>query len=155
MDIRDARLSEAGTLAEVFYRSVREGAVGPYSPAQCEAWAPQRPTADHWAARIAGLETVLAERDGRIVGFMSLNPGDGDLDLAYVLPEVKGTGVARSLYAVLENRARSRGLTRLHTHASHLAKPFFTAQGWRVDRANRIDRSGVTLDNWIMSKRLS
>ncbi len=155
MEYRSARPEDAGALAHVYFRAVREGAVDAYSPEQRAAWAPCEPEADKWRDRIAGLNTIVAESENGIVGFMSLNPDDGDLDLAFVLPEAKGTGVAKTLYAILENHARSRNMRRLHTQASHLARPFFERQGWTVHRENQVERQGVTLTNWIMDKSLT
>lgn len=90
MQLRDAAAADAGTLAHVFFRAVREGALGPYSAAQCAAWVSACPTADQWANRIDGLDTIVAAQDGQIVGFMAWNTANGVLDLAFVLPEVRG-----------------------------------------------------------------
>ena len=155
MDYRAARPQDAGALAHVFFRAVREGAASAYTCEERAAWAPKEPEAEAWQARIAGLTTVVAEDQSGIVGFMSLNTDDGDLDLAFVLPEAKGTGVAKALYAMIENHARSRKIRRLHTRASHLARPFFERQGWTVQRENQVERQGVTLTNWIMDKTLT
>jgi len=141
-------------LASVYFRAVREGAAEAYTQEQRKAWAPSLPDTAQWKDRIAGLNTVVAEGERGIVGFMSLNPDDGDLDLAFVVPEAKGTGVAKALYAMVENHARSQKLPRLHTHASHVARPFFEGQGWTVRRDNKIERQGVSLTNWIMDKTL-
>ena len=155
MEYRAAREADAGPLAEVYYRAVHEGAAEAYSKEQRAAWAPSIPSAEAWRHRLEGLSTIVAEEGGQIVGFMSLNPHDGDLDLAFVLPEVRGTGVAKALYAVLEDQARTQGLDRLHTHASHVARPFFEGQGWTVLAENTVERQGVALTNWIMEKRLT
>ena len=155
MQLRDATVDDTDALAGVFFRAVREGALGPYSDAECTAWAPMRPTAEYWAKRISGLDVVVAERGSTVLGFMSWNTGDGDLDQAFVLPEVRGQGVANAIYAVIENRARSRKVARLHTYASHLAKPFFLRQGWAVLGENQVDLSGVHLTNWRMEKALT
>lgn len=152
---RRAQATDAGALADVFYRAVREGAREAYSEYQCAAWAPERPSDDAWRARLEGLDTVLAEGDGRVMGFMSLNPEDGDLDLAFVIPEARGQGISDALYVMLENRARTVGLPLLHTHASPMARSFFGRHGWQTDRANTVERRGVQLSNWIMHKSLT
>lgn len=155
MLLRDAVADDIADLTDVFFRAVREGALGPYSETECAAWAPCRPTPEYWAKRIEGLDTIVADQDGKIVGFMAWNKGDGDLDLAFVLPEMRGKGVTNAIYAMVENRARSQGAPRLHAHASHLAKPFFMRQGWDVLRENQVDLEGICLTNWVMEKSLS
>lgn len=154
MWVRAAEAGDMEALAEVFFVAVREGAAPAYDAAQRAAWAGAQPTAEQWAERLAGLETVVAEDSGVVVGFMSVRASDGDLDLAFVRPEVRGTGVAAALYAALENRMRVAGVARLHTRASHMAKPFFERQGWAVVRPNTVTRAGQTLDNWVMEKTL-
>ena len=152
MWVRDALAHEAGTLAQLFWRAVREGH-SPYDEAARAAWAPECPTAEDFAARLTGLETLVAEQDG-LVGFMSLG-ADGYLDLAFVLPDHRGTGVADRLYSVLEGRARARRQTRLTTHASLMAQPFFARHGWQILAPDPVMRRGVLLDRTVMEKRLN
>lgn len=108
-----------------------------------------------WEDRLAAADTVVAVKGGAAVGFMSLDPTRGYLDLAFVLPEAMGQGVAAALYAVLEGRARALGLACLTTEASHLAEPFFARHGWRVVRRQRVERHGVMLSNALMEKALT
>ena len=155
MWVREARAQDAGALAAIFYRGVQIGAADRYSQAQRDVWAGAQPTADAWAARLDGLLTLVADAGEGPIGFMSLRLEDGYLDLAFVDPDRRGTGVTRDIYAVLENRARAAGLTQLTTHASHMAKPFFLREGWSVQSGNTIERAGITLENWIMEKALA
>jgi putative acetyltransferase len=78
---------------------------------------------------------------------------DGLIDMAFVLPEMMGRGVASTLYASIEDHAVSSGLSELRTEASHLARPFFERHGWRVINAQTVDCNGVTLENYYMTKR--
>ena len=153
MEVRSYRDGDANALGEVFHRSVREGAVSRYDAAQVAAWSPDVPSGEAWAARLAGAETVVATEGGLPVGFMSLDVA-GYLDLAFVVPEVMGRGVADALYAVLEGRARVAGQVCLTTEASLLAEPFFARHGWRVVARQEVERRGVTLKNARMEKRL-
>lgn len=141
-------------LGRIFHRAVHEGASLRYTPQECHAWSPEAPATPKWENRLAEAETFVAETDEGPVGFMSLYPERSYLDLAYILPEAMGTGVAATLYAVLETRARSLGLTRLTTEASLLAEPFFRRQGWRLVQRQRVERLGVLLSNAVMEKRL-
>ncbi|NNE81109.1 MAG: GNAT family N-acetyltransferase [Silicimonas sp.] len=153
--IRSYQTGDAPALAEIFHRAVREGASGVYSEAERAAWSPTMPRGDAWERRLACAETAVAEEGGRPVGFMTLDLQQGYLDLAFVLPEVMGQGVASSLYAVIESRARAAGLGRLTSEASLLAEPVFAARGWRVLRRQTVVRSGIEIANAIMEKELS
>lgn len=152
--IRSYRDGDAQALGRIFHRAVHEGASVRYSPDECAAWSPAPPASRMWEDRLAEADTVVADTSDGPVGFMSLWPGRAYLDLAYVLPEAMGTGIAAALYAVLEGRARAAGLTRLETEASLLAEPFFARQGWRVVQRQQVERHGVLLRNAVMEKDL-
>ena len=154
MWIRDAAPADAGALADIFYSAVQIGAAEAYSQDQRDAWAGQQPTAEGWAKRLDGLLTLVADAGNGPVGFMSMRMEDGYLDLAFVDPDHRGMGLSRDIYAVLENRARAAGLSRLTSHASHMAKPFFEREGWVNLGQNTIERGGITLENWVMEKTL-
>ena len=82
--VRSSRESDLEALGALFHRSVREGASRKHSPEQCAAWSPKVPDGDAWRKRLAPLDTVVAERNGCIVGFMSFEPEDGYVDFAFV-----------------------------------------------------------------------
>ncbi len=152
--IRPYRPADAIGLAALYHRAIRDGAAGKYSDEQREAWSPSAPTSEGWRARVEEAETIVAERDGALLGFMTLDMDVGYLDFAYVAPEVMGQGVATALYAVIEGRARVRGHVRLETEASLLAEPFFRRNGWRVVKRQEVERLGVKIPNAAMEKRL-
>ncbi|MBU2983472.1 GNAT family N-acetyltransferase [Lentibacter algarum] len=151
--IRDAGPADTGALATVFFTSVREAALR-YGEAERAAWAPEQPDATTYAKRLEGLDVVLAESAGKVLGFMGLTP-EGYLDLAFVMPEAQGKGVSSALYAVLESRALAMGFPRLTTHASLMARSFFERQGWQVDHAESVARDNEKLRRFAMSKQLA
>jgi len=150
---RRFREEDAPATAALFHASVHGLAKARYDQAQREAWAPQVPETTAWLQRLRGQSAFVAERDGGIVGFMTLRP-DGYLDLAFVAPEVARQGIASRLYCAIEGEAAALGHTRLHAEASHLARPFFERQGWRVVREQTVQRNGVALTNFVMEKPL-
>lgn len=152
MWVRDARPEDAPALAQIYWRAIREGATS-YSAAQRAAWAPERPSGPEWAARLRNLDVVAAD-DGDVLGFMGADE-TGYVDLAFVLPEFRGKGVADHLYAVLEGRARARGTARMTTFASRMARPFFERHGWEILRPDPVERHGVVLDRDAMAKQLT
>ncbi len=152
--LRSFRPGDAIGLASLYHRAVREGAAGKYDDRQRAAWSPEVPTHAGWRARVEEAATVVAERDGVLLGFMTLDLETGFLDFAYVAPEVMGQGVASALYAVIEGRARVKGHARLETEASLLAEPFFLRHGWRIVRRQEIERAGVKIPNAVMEKWL-
>lgn len=146
---------DADTLANIFFRGVREGAAAHYSNEQRAAWCTEVPAGDGWLERLGKAETVVAELEGARVGFMSLVVDSGYLDFAYVLPELMGKGVADVLYSVLEGRARDVKLKRLTVDASEPARSFFLRHGWREIARQEIVRRDVMLHNYRMEKILT
>lgn len=134
----------------LFYRAVQIGAAKFYDQAQRDAWCavPPDPTPKR-NARLENATTWLAEDDGRLIGFMSLE-ADGHLDMAYVDPDYMGQGVATSLHNRLIQSARDAGLTQLRTETSLLAERFFTRQGWQVVAPDTVTRDGVSIPRYLM-----
>ncbi len=160
--IRPFRPEDAEQLAEVFEDAV--GGLGPadYTTVQVGAWLARAPDPVEIRARCAdGRLTLVAVRTnaaddegpGRVLAFIDLEE-DGHIDLLYARAEVAGQGVAKALYAELEEIARARGLGRLHTEASEAARRFFLGQGFSVLRRRDFEISGVPIHNYAMEKQL-
>ena len=151
LTLRPYRAEDRAACAAVFFRAVREGAARAYDAAQREAWAPDGP--EEGPDRLLDQWCLVAERDGRVAGFMAITP-EGYLDMAFVLPEEMRRGTAGRLYDALLAQARAAGLSRLTVHASHLARPFLERRGWLVDAPERVTRNGQHLDRFAMSLKL-
>lgn len=151
--IRRYRDGEAPALHRIFYKAVRHGTAAFYSDAQRRAWAPSSRMPERWNARLVEQFTLVATVEGRIVGFMSL-ADHGYLDLAFVLPDHKSSGVGSRLYTEIESEARHQKLHFLTTEASHAARPFFLRHGWQDVEKQTVERHGVALENFRMEKAL-
>ena len=75
--------------------------------------------------------------------------GDGYLDRLYVHRDHQGRGIATALCDSLEAGC---GVPCFTTHASLTARPFFERRGYRVVRAQQVERRGVLLPNFVMEK---
>ncbi|KIT15841.1 GNAT family N-acetyltransferase [Jannaschia aquimarina] len=144
LELRAGLEEDFAALAEIFWRSVHEGAAPRYDAAQRRAWLPRRPTPAQFAQRIDGQVLRVAARDWIPVGFMTMTTS-GYVDLAFVLPEERGRGTADALLAMLLNHARATGLARLTVRASEMARPFFRRHGWQALAPAPVERNGVTL----------
>lgn len=152
--VRPYRPEDRAACQTVFYRAVHEGAARFYSAEERAAWAPSPPPVPFLLDMLAGQCCWVAEEGGQITGFMSLDHS-GYLDMAYVLPEVMGQGVAATLYDRLKAHALEQRLPRLTTHASHLARRFFTRRGWHVTEAERVHLRGQILERFAMAINLA
>lgn len=147
--IRPYRAGDRAACKGVFFRAVRHGAAGAYPASALAVWAPSPLPDPEQPDKLLDQWAWVAEAEGRITGFMSLRR-DGYLDMAFVLPEVMGTGVAGALYEVLIAQARRAGLARLSAHASHLARPFLARRGWQVEAQDAYERDGAVLTRFAM-----
>ncbi|AZV77561.1 GNAT family N-acetyltransferase [Parasedimentitalea marina] len=144
---------DAETLFAIFYEAIHDGASAHYSLAQRQAWAPGSTMPATWPDRLAALDVCVAQSDGEIAGFMAASL-QGYIDFAFVRPRWMGRSVAQTLYDVILERARGANLTRMTTHASLLARPFFARQGWQVDEMEIVDINGEQLKRFAMSLTL-
>jgi putative acetyltransferase len=151
MIIRRAVCGDFDALGRVMFDAVHADP-SPYSPAQRDAWLAAPLSGADWQARLAGQYGVVAEQD-TLTGFMTLRP-DGYIDLAFVLPVARGTGLFRKLYAPIEGQAKTLGLGRLWTDASLMAQPAFAALGFGVLQHEVIEHGGQPLARARMEKRL-
>lgn len=155
--IAQARRDDFSGLGEIMYKAVRQGS-SPYTQTQRQAWMPRPRQGAEWNERLAAQYVLKAEadaapRDEALIGFMSLRP-DGYVDFAYILPEARGQGLFRTLFAAIENEAVARGLEQLTTHASLMAQPAFKAVGFETAGKETVEIDSVKLDRFEMSKNL-
>lgn len=118
--------------------------------AQAEAWAPADYDAAAWESSLLSRTTLAAEEDGRLLGFGNIGP-DGYLDLLYVRKDCQHQGIATVLCDFLETLYP---VDRATVHASITARPFFEARGYRVLRAQQVERRGQLLTNYVMEKEM-
>lgn len=106
-----------------------------------------------WAQRVAkeadSHHMLVAERDGQIVGYSYVGPGDdpqlGDLYALFVHPSAHGTGVAQQLMsaslAILDSLGYSRYLLWVHEN-NHQAIRFYEKSGWSHDGTRVVNQWG-------------
>ena len=151
---RAATLTDREAICRVHTRAIREMAASAYAPPQIEAWAGFL-TPESYTQVIKAGRVFVAEYSGRIVGFGQFNAETGEVEATYVLPDVRGRGVGRTLLSEAESRARAGGLTSIHVSASLNAVPFYEATGFmREKQAYHQLPSGVSLECVVMCKRL-
>ncbi|WP_371786750.1 GNAT family N-acetyltransferase [Streptosporangium subroseum] len=125
MLIRAARADEAELLSEL---AIRSKAYWGYDEAFMAAC---RDELTIPASEVEKLRTTVAEHDGRILGFATLegNPPEGALDGLFVEPDAIGRGVGRRLFEHATAAAASLGFGRLTIDADPNAEPFYVAMG--------------------------
>lgn len=123
--VRPAAAEEAGGLGDL---ALRSKAYWGYDDAFLEACRAELAVSpDELTAR----RTTVAEQDGRVVGFATLDgdPPQGELGMLFVDPLSIGKGVGRLLFDHVVAMAREAGFVRLTIDADPNAEPFYLAMG--------------------------
>ncbi|MGV2982531.1 GNAT family N-acetyltransferase [Microbacterium sp. AGC85] len=117
--------------------------------------------AERWAHIIAtperGSRTLVAERDGEVVGWASFGaaresdgPGSGELWGVYVLPSAWSSGVGHALLEAVEQGLADDGHSAAHLWVltgNERAATFYTRHGWIDDGGTKVEeRPGLVLD---------
>ena len=148
--LRPYRPADCPALAQLFTETVHTVCAADYTPAELDAWAPpEGPDLAAWDASSQAHCSWIAEIGGRIAGFGDIDPASGYLDRLYVGKDFQRRGAASALCDVLEAACPVRPVT---THASRTARDFFEKRGYRLLRAQRVERRGQLLENFVMEK---
>ncbi|HEV2780140.1 MAG TPA: GNAT family N-acetyltransferase [Actinophytocola sp.] len=125
--LRAARADEAGVLSELALRSKAHWGYDAEFLAACRAELTLSP------AEVAAGRVVVAEVDGTVAGFYTVDgaPPDGELGNLWVDPRAIGTGLGRRLWRHAVGTARAAGFTALRIEADPHAEGFYLAMGAR------------------------
>ncbi|GIU09674.1 MULTISPECIES: GNAT family N-acetyltransferase [unclassified Shewanella] len=172
ISVRPFAVKDVTELAQVFHLSINQGAASHYSEMQRKVWSPNLRSDEVWLERLSGTLTWVAETSCGIIGFINLKkPSDVDcdsdiaqaiagslaeaeVDCLFTHPEFVGMGVAKALYAELENKALTLGIKLLTVQASYLAKPVFERFGFETITQNSHNKGDQVLVNFSMIKQL-
>lgn len=151
---RLATQADLPTLWELRTRAVRHGCAAHYPAAVVDAWcAVPAPASLPILVQAGG--AVVAEEEGRIVGYAVLNLDSGEINAAFVEPGHQRRGIALQLLQQLESMAQARGLPRLFLSASLNAVPFYERAGFLALREELYPhRCGFDLASVFMEKPL-
>lgn len=148
MQIRPCRPADLAEMAALFYDTVHTVNAADYTPRQLDAWATGQVDLDAWDGSLRAHLSLVAEENGRIIGFGDLDAASGYLDRLYVHKDYQRQGVASALCDRLEAAAEGR----VYTHASITARPFFEKRGYCVQKQQQVERRGELLTNFVMEK---
>ncbi|MGP3982930.1 GNAT family N-acetyltransferase [Streptomyces sp. KR80] len=125
MLIRAAQADEAGILSELALRSKAHWGYDTVFLAECREELTLRPS------EIEARRATVAERDGHIVGFVTVEgqPPVGAMGMLFVDSPAIGQGIGRLLFEHALTAARRSGFTRLTIDADPHAERFYGAMG--------------------------
>ena len=148
MTLRPYQPGDCEEMAHLFYETVHTVNAADYSLEQLDAWASGKVDLAAWDVSFRIHHTLVAERNGQIVGFGDMDAA-GYLDRLYVHQNFQRSGVATAICNALESACPCEMYT---THASITARKFFIARGYRIIQEQQVERRGVLLTNYVMEK---
>jgi putative acetyltransferase len=156
--IRPFRQGDAEAIAALTLAAIRVTGLAAYSEAQVAAWAARYSAARlHGGAAQGNVILLAADAGDRAAAYTVLEP-DGHLEMLYCHPDHAGRGLALRLLAEAEAAARDRGIARLFTEASELARPVFARAGYGLLHRREFTigpaEAPVAIHNYAMEKQL-
>ena len=145
MYLREYESSDCSAMAALFYDTVHRVNCRDYAPEQLNVWATGQVDLDKWNQSFLAHHTLVAIQDGILVGFGDMD-STGYLDRLYVHADYQGQCIATALCDALEKTVTGT----VTTHASITARPFFESRGYRVVKAQQVQRQGIFLTNYVM-----
>ncbi|HLV76345.1 MAG TPA: GNAT family N-acetyltransferase [Marinobacter sp.] len=151
--IRKYQIQDLSPVVRLFTESVHELTAGAYDETQRYAWASRTPHLDVWRNRLDLLETLVAEEDEQLAGFISYDK-DGTIDLVFTAPNYARRGIASTLYHEAEKQLIALGIRELTTESSVVARPFFERHGFEVTDEQKVTVRGAQFLRYNMRKIL-
>lgn len=146
--IREYSPNDCERTAKLFFDTVHTINKADYSEQQLYAWADGNIDLSEWNNSLLNHYSLVAHSNDVIVGFGDITP-DGYLDRLYVHKDYQKIGIGRLICDKLETSVSSAEIT---VHASITAKKFFEKREYKVIKENRVERHGIMLTNYIMTK---
>ena len=119
---------------ERFSEAVRIGAADHYREDQLVDWVPEPEMPADWGQWLDRHFTMVADENGTITGFFMLE-SNGYLNMAFVRPDRRRSGLADRLYDAILAEARARQMQTLTVWASRLFRRFLARREWMLDPA--------------------
>ncbi|MDE5704190.1 MAG: GNAT family N-acetyltransferase [Bacteroidales bacterium] len=149
MEIRRYARTDLEAIIQLFRETVHTVNAKDYTNEQLNAWAPATIDKDEWDTAFSKHLTYVAILNRMIIGFGDMDE-TGYLDKLFVHKNFQRTGVATAICNRLENETKA---DIIKVHASITAKPFFEKRGYACIKHQEVERKGIRLTNYIMTKK--
>ena len=127
--IRPATTLDCAQILEAHTQAIRVLCLAEYSETQLAGWA-ERLTPEGYLPAIERNIFLVAEHDGRVVGFGELSLDRAEVVATYVHPEFARGGVGTQILRSMMNIAERNGVGALHLSSSLSAVPFYERLGF-------------------------
>lgn len=152
MKIRKYSSGDLPEILRLFCDTIRAVNSRDYTSEQIAAWTGNI-DAQKWDSSLNTHYSLVAVIDGQIVGFGDIDDSSY-LDRLYVHTDYQRMGTATAICDRLEQYALAANASKIITHASITARPFFENRGYTAVKKNQVERAGILLTNYAMEKKL-
>lgn len=150
MEIKKFISTDTKPLSSILYQAVHTISVDIYSNEQQKAWAPESILEQNLILN----KTWICLIEEKIVGYVDFIPTKGYINHLYTHPNHQSKGVATLLYQTVETEAINQRIGKLTVDASKVALPFFLHKGFILEKENIVERKGIEMINFTLSKMI-
>ncbi len=118
---------------------------------QIEAWISSVKNKEKWKSILADQYFLIAEVEGKMVGYGSLEKGNY-IDFLYIHKNFVRKGIANLIFEKLKAESLKLGFDKLTSDVSKTALPFFETKGFKVIKENKNIMNGVEIINYHISQ---
>lgn len=148
--IEKAKVENLDEILNLFKNTIKKACSKEYNEAQISAWISSIKNKERWKNKIEQQYFRVVKHQNTIVGFGSLEKNY--IDFLYVHHNYLKKGIASLIYQSLKTESKKLGFTKLTTHSSKTAVPFFESKEFQILKENKIIRKGVEITNFEMSQ---
>lgn len=153
MLIRRAIISDIPCIREIFTETIKTINLKDYTVEEAEDWASCGESIVLWENFLGEHEFWVAEFQGELVGFSSINSA-GYIHSLYVHKNFQSRGIASALYSQIEQLALQRNISSLSSDVSITALPFFQQRGFVILKEQMSKAKRLYLKNYLVEKSL-
>lgn len=152
---RRAHSGDIDDFKNVIAESILGLCKGHYTPEELQSLLAQYPSRDLYEKWLHERVLVIAEDEGKIVGFAQYFSPDSSIEAVHVLPDYAKRGIGKMLVALIEESARAQGAKRIALGSSLNAVGFYERCGYsRKENSTFKCNNGVELSVVNFEKQL-
>lgn len=150
-NIREGSIDDLEDMQALFAETIHNISLNDYNEAQLEAWASGIDNTKRWHNILTSQDVFVAEQNKKMIGFVTLE-NLNYIDLLYVDTDYQNKGIAKQLFANVEEIAKLNNQKTLEADASITALPFFLRMGFTIVKKQNVLRRFVIIENYRVKK---
>lgn len=151
--VRKGQIDDLNEMQKLFVETILTVCKNDYNEQQIKVWTSGVENKQRWQDILTKQFVLIAQHENKIIGFATLDNGSY-VDFLYVHKDYQRQGVAQQLLDDIETEARRLKQTGLTSDVSKTARSFFEKNKFNVLTEQIVNKKGVNLINYKMTKVL-